>query len=259
VTEELRRKDGKPLHNHSSYQASTPKISPQSSQNICGIAEASGSLQDLQVPKLYCIAGAFEPHFWSHNYPTVQQAMLALCVIYEGNQRDIKRPMKSSTVTIQDPQALHQYNLAVSHLIEYFSSSHQDSRATLLSCLVFVCIEFLQNNLESAFKHLDSELKILGDLSKNLPVSSLPETLGFYNAEDTYGSIHRSFTRLRSQAAMHGTCSQLPEISTISSTTIEVVAPILPKFSRVFESRSFLDTEINYIFGYLRQLRYKDH
>jgi hypothetical protein len=85
---------------------------------------------------------------FSHNYPTVQQAILALCVIYDGNHRDIQSPMKSSTVTIQNPQALHQYHLAVSHLIEYLSSSHQDSRATLLSCLVFVWIEFLQNNLE---------------------------------------------------------------------------------------------------------------
>lgn len=196
---------------------------------------------------------------FSHNYPTVQQAMLALCVIYEGNQRDIQRPMKSSIVTIQDPQALHQYNLAVSHLIEYLSSSHQDSRATLLSCLVFVWIEFLQNNLESAFKHLDSGLKILGDLTKNLPVSSLSETLGFYNAEDIYGSTHRYFTRLRSQAAMHGICSQLPEISTISSTAIDVVTPIPPTLSSVFESRGFLDAEISFIFGYLRQLRDKDY
>lgn len=196
---------------------------------------------------------------FSHNYPTVQQAMFALCAIYEGNQRGIQSPMKSRTATIQDPQALHQYNLAVSHLIEYLSLSHQDSRATLLSCLVFVWIEFLQNNLESAFKHLDSGLKILGDLSKNLPVSSLPEALGFYNAEDIYGSIHRYFTGLRSQAAMHGSCSQLPEISTISRTTIEAVAPIPPKFLSVFGSRSFLDTEINYVFGYLRQLRDKDH
>jgi hypothetical protein len=266
VTEEPRRKDGKPLHNHHSYQAPTPKISPQSAQNIFGIAEASGSLQDLQVPKLYCIAGDFEPHFWnhtmlqfSHSYPTVQQAILALSVIYEGNQRDIQIPMKSSTVTIQDPRALQQYNLAVSHLIEYISSSHQDSRATLLSCLVFVWIEFLQNNLESAFKHLDSGLKILDDLSKTLPVSSLPETLAFDNAKDIYGSIRRSFTRLRSQAALHGTCNKLPEVSMISSTTIEVVAPIPPKFSSVFESRSFLDAEISFIFGYLRQLRDKDH
>lgn len=58
---------------------------------------------------------------------------------------------------------------------------------------------------------------------------------------------------------MHGTCSQVRGISAISTTPLEAVAPIPLSFSTVFESRSFLDNEINFVLGYLRQFRDKDH
>jgi hypothetical protein len=220
----------------------------------------------FRPPKLSHIAGDFEPHFWahtvlqfSHNYPTVQQALLALSVIYEGNNRDIGNPINTNTISIQYSQALHHYNLAVKHLIEYLSSTQQDSRATLLSCLVFVWIEILQNNLESAFKHLESGLKILGDIRSSLSGSTAVGIYSSHEAEDTYASLRRSFVRLRSQAAMHGTCSQLQGISAISTTPLEAVAPIPLSFTTVFESRSFLDNEINFVLGHLRQFRDKDH
>jgi hypothetical protein len=182
-----------------------------------------------------------------------------LSVIGEGNNRDIGNPINTSIVSIQDSQALHHYNLAVKYLIEYLSSTQQDARATLLSCLIFVWVEILQNNLVSAFKHLDRGPKILGDIKPSLPGSTAVGIHSPHEAENTYVSLQRSFVRLRSQAAMHDTCSQVRGISAISTTPLEAVAPIPLSFSTAFESRSFLDNEINFVLGYLRQFRDKDH
>jgi hypothetical protein len=48
-------------------------------------------------------------------------------------------------------------------------------------------------------------------------------------------------------------------VTTTSTRELEVIAPIPHLFSSVFESRSFLENEINSILGYLRQLRDTDH
>jgi enamine deaminase RidA (YjgF/YER057c/UK114 family) len=212
------------------------------------------------------IPGNFEPHFWddvvlqfSHTYPTVRQALIALSFIYKGNDRDILNSVKTTVISMDHQHALHQYNGAIRKLIDDLSSVQQDARATLLSCLLFIWIEVLQNNFESAFRHLNSGLKILRDINASFPSPS-PEGLpGTHDTPNIYGYLSRSLIRLNSQAALHGTSRVLPEKAVILRNAVEVLATIPESFSDVFESRSFLDNEINIVAGYIRRLRDKDH
>lgn len=200
--------------------------------------------------------GNFEPYFWdalvlqfSHTYPTVQQSLSALGVIYEEHERS--NAGLTDTTRASD-HALQQYTKAVKTLVEYLSSESQDPRVALISCLIFVWIEFLQKNMDSGFQHLNSGLKILTDLRKFRPVN----TSSYSNqcdAGDILGTLIRSFTRLRVQAAIHGSTSA--GLTTSSTRSMEITNMIPASFSSIYESRITLDNEFNAIFGYMRTLR----
>ncbi|TVY40877.1 putative transcriptional regulatory protein [Lachnellula subtilissima] len=205
---------------------------------------------------LSSMPGNFEPYLWDnlvlqfcHVYPAVQQSLIALGAIYEEHER---HGMALTTSTPTDENVLKQYNIAVKGLVDYLSSANQDPRVALISCLMFVWIEFLQRNLDSGFRHLNSGLKILQDLR----VSQIPGKTSPVNdegKEDIYGALNRSFTRLRVQAAMHGSTSA--GLTTSTTRALEAVGLIPRSFSNIYEARICLDNEYNAIFGYMRTLR----
>ncbi|KAE8449056.1 hypothetical protein EG329_008644 [Mollisiaceae sp. DMI_Dod_QoI] len=203
--------------------------------------------------------GNFEPYFWdrivlqfSHRYPTILQSLIALSAIYEEHERGSRDPMRASSELMYDDYALQQYNKAVKDLLEYLASDEQDPRVALTACLIFVWIEFLQHNLNSGFQHLNCGLKILRDVR----IVTSPQHNAWIqdrDAEDILGSLDRSFTRLRIQAAVHG--SQGSDFTTSTTRELETLEPIPLSFSNIFESRNALDNELNAIFGYIRRLR----
>ncbi|TVY51006.1 Beauvericin cluster-specific repressor BEA4 [Lachnellula cervina] len=205
---------------------------------------------------LSSMPGNFEPYLWDnlvlqfcHVYPAVQQSLIALGAIYEEHER---RGTALTTSTPADENVLKQYNVAVKGLVDYLSSTNQDPRVALISCLMFVWIEFLQRNLDAGFRHLNSGLKIL----QNLRGSQIPGKISHVNdenKEDIYGALNRSFTRLRVQAAMHGSTSA--GLTTSSTRVLEAVGLIPRSFLNIYEARICLDNEYNAIFGYMRTLR----
>ncbi|TVY80565.1 Beauvericin cluster-specific repressor BEA4 [Lachnellula suecica] len=208
---------------------------------------------------LSSMPGNFEPYFWdnvvlkfSHLYPIVQQSLIALSAIYEEHENS-DRMLKGSAISNQ--YVLQQYTKAVRNLVDYLSSDDQDPTVTLISCLMFVWIEFLQKNLDSGFQHLNSGLKILQDLRKSARLGVSPNG-GCRDKEDIFGSLNRSFTRLRVQAAIHGSPSA--DFTTTSTRDMETVGSIPQSFSTIFECRICLDNEFNAIFGYMRRLRDSD-
>lgn len=204
--------------------------------------------------------GNFEPYFWdhivlqfSHQYPTIERCLIALSAMYEEMESEDRDALHSSSTMGVRPihhSTLQQYNKAVRQLVEYLSSEDQDPRVALASCLIFVWIEFLQNSLDAGFQHLNCGLKILRDLRQSLEQKG---QLLIRDTEDIYGSLERSFTRLRIQAAIHG--SQTSDFTTSTTRDMDVVTPILHPFSNVFESRIYLDNELNAIFCYIRSLK----
>ncbi|KAG9228119.1 hypothetical protein BJ875DRAFT_435886 [Amylocarpus encephaloides] len=199
------------------------------------------------------MAGNFEPYFWdnivfqfSHIYPTVHQSLLALSAIYE--ERKMTGGISRRT-PITSANALHHYTKAVETLVQYLSSDNQDPRATLISCLLFVWVELLQRNVDAGFQHLYSGLNILADLRASGKVGNGKELeLG-----DIYESLSRSFTRLRIQASIHG--STTDELAKTCPVTTDIVKPIPPSFSNVFEARICLDNDFKAIFGFWRSIR----
>jgi hypothetical protein len=128
------------------------------SVNIGGSAGERRSFQYFQSRNMSDMPGNFELSFrnrmvlqFSHRYPAVQQSLVALSAIYEENDRDNRTRCRPVTASVDAPQALHQYNKALRHLVEHLSSTQEDVRVTLISYLILVWIEILQNKLDAAF------------------------------------------------------------------------------------------------------------
>lgn len=145
---------------------------------------------------------------------------------------------------------------ALRHLADSLMTGQADPRVTLISCLIFIWIEFLQNNLESGFRHSESGLQILRNLSagKQNEVMRLDGS----NFEDIYGSLDRSFKRLSIQVTIHGRVSS----SNLNRTTLtdpwEMEDTIPPVFNNLFEARNYMDGMLNSVFVYLREIRNSD-
>lgn len=200
------------------------------------------------------LPGNFEPYFWnsvmlqfSHEYPTVQQSLVALSAIYESRSEG----RGGGNQWQRHEHALRQYNKAVKTLVDYMSSRDQDPRVALISCLMFVWVELLQKNIEAGFQHLYSGMRILTSLrdSGTLKKKDSNEV----ERDDIYGSLSRSFTRLRIQVSIHGsTTDELAASCPLTDDSRYI--PIPHTFTSIFESRICLDANFKIIFGYFRRL-----
>jgi hypothetical protein len=197
--------------------------------------------------------GNFEPYFWdylvlqfSHRDPKIRYSLVALSAIYEVHDRNPGSKLQSVYVS-------QQYTKALRHLAGSLMKGQADQRVTLISCLIFVWIEVLQDNSESGFKHLESGLRILRDLRKGAE-SGRSWGSAAIDSDDIYGSLDRSFKRLSTQAMIHGCVSSSlePGLKTHPWATVQAVPCV---FENLFEARSFLDGMINSVAVHIRQIR----
>lgn len=86
----------------------------------------------------------------------VQHAVIAVAALHEDHLRELElqHPMNQSF-------SLSQYNKAIRTLNKRLSNDETSYRITLVTCLLFVYLEFLQGSPENALSHLHSGLKLL--------------------------------------------------------------------------------------------------
>lgn len=113
------------------------------------------------------ISGAFVLAFWdtlvlqaSVNEPAVFHAVLALTSVHKEG---VFSP--SDQKDEQEQFILQHYNTAIRHLRPHFWSKDLASvRVALVTCIIFVCLEFLRGHFQTAETHLQNGLKILTQL-----------------------------------------------------------------------------------------------
>lgn len=163
--------------------------------------------KSIVVPE---ISGFFDLEFWnnfvievSQTEPAVRHALLALSSTFEENKTKRhtivaygSEKSKSHTRINNSPQNLSKfasqhYTKAIKTLVK---AEDPSPHVTLVTCLVFVCLEYLRNNFDVGLAHLKSGLKILADAGKaghpwiEQPISEL-------------------FARLDIQATIHGSAT----------------------------------------------------
>jgi len=138
--------------------------------------------------------------------------------------------------------ALRQYTKAVGILSSVLSNNQPSFEAVLMSCLLFVWIEFVQNNFDTAFHHLQSGLQILKDLRQASRLAEINP------------SLPRLFKSLYIQARFHGSPSS-PFNTYFPEQKQEGTASIFPAtFSSISEARGSLDQLIGALYEFFRQM-----
>lgn len=225
--------------------------------DLPGTATERRSFYYLQAQHVTDVPGNFEPYFWdvlvlqlSHQYPTIRHCLIALSAMYEA-QGTRKHP---STVT--PSQSLWVYNKALRDVASHISSPDQNLEVSLICCVIFIWIEFLQKNMDAGLRHLKSGLNILQHARSYREIQ--PENILRYDTDDVYGALDRSFTRLSIQVVLHG--SRTPDLTATSvKTPLFTTDPIPSSFANIFESRMWLDNEIHSIWVHFRKLRDTKH
>lgn len=117
-----------------------------------------------------CISGDFDTEFWrvivlqiSQTEPAVRHAVLAVSSLHEGLGAGL------SDGALSQPQqsfALQQYNKAIARLLDQMNNPFTKPLASLLTCVLFVCIEYMQGKDKESLIHLEQGRQLLTQLNK---------------------------------------------------------------------------------------------
>lgn len=119
------------------------------------------------------LAGWFDAAFWNeqlpqvgHGEPTIRHAMIAVASAHE--QLEILNgaipagsKLDTHALEVRGRLATNHYIKAISTLRMYLAQSPESTKLTLLCCILFVTLEILRGNSDSAVVHLHSGLQIL--------------------------------------------------------------------------------------------------
>lgn len=197
-------------------------------------------------------AGVFPSRFWevlvfqvSAQEPAVRHAVIALSAahrfdISRGSWIPARYGVDGERFTLQ------QYNKAIHHLRDTtsgYGSSKNALRVALITCMLFVTLEYLRGQYQMGSAHLRYGIKLLADISAPQPRTSMvPGILS--PAEDfVHDALIDSYARLTIQSAMFG---HVPSNLCVVARDPQVHA--LPyTFSSHVEARQTLDDLLNRI------------
>ena len=130
-------------------------------------AEEKRSFHFFQHVTAPCLSGDFDDVFWRvfvlqicQHEPAVKHAVLAVSSLHEG-----------MTVPYLDADdrhsfALSQYNKAIACLLDQMRYVDARPLVPLLTCVLFVCIELMQNKDKESLLHLEQGRQILSQLGR---------------------------------------------------------------------------------------------
>jgi hypothetical protein len=122
------------------------------------------------------LSGYFDSRFWNEVLPRigaseapVKHAMIALASLSEYCTHN-----DGYTSVEQQQFTLLQYNKAIKSLKGRLNAGEHALDVTLLTCILFICLEFMRGNPEIALDHLQSGLQILSRTREARSLSYYP-------------------------------------------------------------------------------------
>jgi hypothetical protein len=193
-----------------------------------------GRLQDRYFFTNFCrylapkLGGSFDSDFWTIQLPrvafselAVYHAMIAIAVLDQDN-------MVESEALHSEQQVLFllHYNKAIHFVKHQFDKDENSQHVILITCLLFICLEFKRGNVDVALSHLQSGLGILRSQNFNQEPSELL---------DVGESLAHAFSRLSIQALLAGHSPSLDLYHTFKVSHLEHNS-----FSDIGEARNSL-------------------
>ncbi|KAF2467052.1 uncharacterized protein BDR25DRAFT_336206 [Lindgomyces ingoldianus] len=150
----------------------------------------SGSSDGVRYLEFYhhcagpTLSSKFDNEFWSRiaiqmaqSESAVRHALIALGYLYKTEPGNLKHARSGFAADHQRRTLIFHYNKAVRCLIYRMADSSYVPEVGLVTCILFICIEFLRGNYHTAFIHLNSGLKIISEWQQGRLNSSLVSPL----------------------------------------------------------------------------------
>jgi hypothetical protein len=135
--------------------------------------EEKGYLEWFKCRTAIKLPGSFVSSFWntllfqaSLNEPAVLHAVLALSSVHKRGTINVDGQKETDNIpNEQDQFTLQHYVKAISHLQPHFLIKGRASfRVALITCVVFIYLDFLRGHFKTAQIHLQNGLKILKEM-----------------------------------------------------------------------------------------------
>ncbi|ORY12287.1 hypothetical protein BCR34DRAFT_301712 [Clohesyomyces aquaticus] len=148
------------------------------------------------------LSTGFGKDFWSRtalqmarSEASVRYALVALSYLYKTEfleRGSLKHARSGLSRNTQPDALLFHYNKAIGCLVDRMAEASYSPEVGLVTCLLFICIEFMRGDHRTSFSHLRSGLKLISEWhSKRLNTSSDQSTTLKFSltiSNDTRGS-----------------------------------------------------------------------
>ncbi|KAH7083810.1 hypothetical protein FB567DRAFT_446714 [Paraphoma chrysanthemicola] len=190
------------------------------------------------------LSTAFDNEFWSritlqmaHSEPSVRHALIALGYLHSTETGSMRHARSRFAGHHESKTLLFHYNKAVRSLVDRISETSYSPEVGLVTCLLFVCMEYLRGNYHTAFQHLTNGYKVISEYQKkqqlsrrtlsstqNSLASKTPETSTFFPSAVIDNDLRPIFVRAVASALMYGV-----EVD----TTLDIPKPSLEYYQQL--------------------------
>ncbi|KAK9851219.1 transcriptional regulator family: Fungal Specific TF [Penicillium brevicompactum] len=244
----------------------TPYMPPQSHRTLsvyCTPVPA-GSLNDQeQVCFDWLIkrtakkfAGIFQSDFWetlifqaSAQEPAVRHAVIALASAHRFEQRFDPR-FPDAPDPVNEQFTLQQYNKAILHLRTKTTQTSHSLRVALITCMLFVTLEYLRGQYLMGSAHLRYGMRLLTEISASTSKSAMTPKILRPKEDFAYNALVDTYAQLGIQSAMFG---HIPSNMCLVTQDPQSTIPYI--FSSLLEARRSIDDHLNRIHCLKRHFR----
>jgi hypothetical protein len=167
------------------------------------------------------LSTSFDSEFWgrttlqmAHSEPAVRHALIALGYLHETEDGSLKHARTKFAGQTESRILLHHYNKAVTCLVARMADATYSPEISLVTCILFVCIDYLRGNYITAFQHYKNGLNIIAERQKRVRFDSVMSPSRSSNSSPMSSTTRTSdiveellrpmFVRAMSSAMMYG-------------------------------------------------------
>lgn len=144
-----------------------------------GLGDSTRYLEFYHQCAVPSLSSRFDHEFWSktslqmaHAEPAVRHAVIALGYLNQTEPGNIKHARSKFQDIHGNKIFLHHYNQAVRKLVDRMVQPSYSPEIGLVTCLLFVCIEFMRGNYCTAFTHLTNGLRLIREWQQQRRIDS---------------------------------------------------------------------------------------
>ena len=161
------------------------------------------------------LTGFLATDFWTNLLPrachqelSIKHALIAVSSMHEAYEPSLTSNKQKQIVTDAERHryALKHYNHSIGHLtkLKATGDSRQSIQITLIACVLFTCIEYLENNVDRAMAHMQSGVSILTNWRSNVRAGNCHNQPTFVEFQAFEDSLVQMLKRAGVQLSMFG-------------------------------------------------------